>query len=131
MLIDLSAPAFFNAMRTNTRHMGSAYLMTLAALMHGLNVSFFRNQREAGLKNPLFPAEVTEPIFYSVSNAYRTLFFNGTQSERTSLSVSDVSAHGTVLRDCVVECLRLIFTAIGVEDDEETHDDEGACRAGR
>ena len=88
MLIDLSAPAFFNAMRTNTRHMGSAYLMTLAALMHGLNVSFFRNQREAGLKNPLFPAEVTEPIFYSVSNAYRTLFFNGTQSERTSLSAA-------------------------------------------
>jgi integrase len=25
-----------------------------------------------------------------------------------------------------VECLRLIFTPIGVEDDEETHDDEGA-----
>ena len=45
--------------------------------------------------------------------------------------LSDVSAHGTVLRDCVVEGLRLIFTRVGVEDDEETHDDEGACRAGR
>ena len=45
--------------------------------------------------------------------------------------VSDVSAHGTVLRDCVVECLRFIFTPIGVEDDAETRDDEGACRAGR
>ena len=29
------------------------------------------------------------------------------------------------------EGLRLIFTRVGVEDDEETHDDEGACRAGR
>ena len=47
------------------------------------------------------------------------------------LGLSDVSAHGTVLRDCVVEGLRFIFTPIGVEDDEETRDDEGACRAGR
>ena len=52
--------------------------------------------------------------------------------------LSDVSAHGTVLRDCVVEGLRFIFPRIGVEDDEEpkdraseTRDDEGACRAGR
>ena len=45
--------------------------------------------------------------------------------------LSDVSARGTVLRDCVVEGLRFIFTPIGVEDDEETRDDEGACRAGR
>ena len=41
--------------------------------------------------------------------------------------LSDVSAHGTVLRDCVVEGLRLIFTLDGVEDDEETRDDEGTC----
>jgi transposase len=27
--------------------------------------------------------------------------------------------------------LRLIFTPVGVEDDEETRDDEGPCRAGR
>ena len=54
------------------------------------------------------------------------------------VELSDVSAHGTVLRDCVVEGLRLIFTPMGVGDDEElkdraseTHDDEGACRAGR
>jgi hypothetical protein len=53
-------------------------------------------------------------------------------------SLSAISAHGTVLRDCVAEGLRFIFTPIGVEDDEEpkdraseTHDDEGACRAGR
>ena len=52
--------------------------------------------------------------------------------------LSDVSAHGTVLRDCVVEGLRFIFTPIGVEDDEEpkdraseTRDNEGPCRAGR
>ena len=54
------------------------------------------------------------------------------------MDLSAISAHGTVLHDCVVEGLRLIFTPIGVEDDEEpkdraseTHDDEGACRAGR
>ena len=46
-------------------------------------------------------------------------------------SVSDVSAHGTVLRDCVAEGLRLIFTPDGVEDDEETRDNKGPCRAGR
>ena len=52
--------------------------------------------------------------------------------------MSAISAHGTVLRDCVAEGLRFIFTPIGVEDDEEpkdraseTRDDEGACRAGR
>jgi hypothetical protein len=47
------------------------------------------------------------------------------------LGVSDVSARGTVLRDCVAEGLRLIFIPVGVEDDEETRNDEGACRAGR
>jgi hypothetical protein len=54
------------------------------------------------------------------------------------VELSDVSACGTVLRDCVAEGLRLIFTPIGVEDDKEpndraseTHDDECACRAGR
>ncbi len=45
--------------------------------------------------------------------------------------LSAISAHGTVLHDCVAEGLRLIFTPIGVEDDEETRDDEGACQAGR
>jgi hypothetical protein len=57
---------------------------------------------------------------------------------RLTGSLSAISAHGTVLRDCVAEGLRFIFTPIGVEDDEEpkdraseTHDDEGACRAGR
>ena len=56
--------------------------------------------------------------------------------DRGSSRVSAISAHGTVLRDCVVEGLRLIFTRVGVEDDEEpkdraseTHDNEGACRA--
>jgi putrescine transport system substrate-binding protein len=55
----------------------------------------------------------------------------------TRYAMSAISAHGTVLRDCVAEGLRFIFTPIGVEDDEEpkdraseTHDDEGACRAG-
>ncbi len=36
--------------------------------------------------------------------------------------MSAISAHGTVLRDCVVEGLRFIFTTIGVEDDEEPKD---------
>ena len=44
--------------------------------------------------------------------------------------VYDVSARGTVLRDCVAEGLRFIFTPDGVEDDEETRDNEGSCRAG-
>jgi len=41
--------------------------------------------------------------------------------------LSDVSAHGTLLRDFLSEVLRLIFTLIGVEDDEETRQDEGPC----
>ena len=45
--------------------------------------------------------------------------------------MSDVRAHGTFYHDCVVECLPLIFIPVGVEDDEETNDDEGTCRAGR
>ena len=63
---------------------------------------------------------------------------NCTQQSHTFRRLSDVSAHGTVLLDCVVEGSWLIFTPVGVEDDEEpkdraseTHDDEGACRAGR
>jgi hypothetical protein len=46
------------------------------------------------------------------------------------VDVSDVSAHGTVWRDCIAEDLRLIFTPNGVEDDEETRDDEGPSREG-
>ena len=37
---------------------------------------------------------------------------------------------GHFLRDFLSEGLRLIFTLIGVEDDEETRQDEGPCRAG-
>ena len=36
--------------------------------------------------------------------------------------MSAIRADGTVLRDCVVEGLRFIFTPIGVEDDEEPKD---------
>ena len=61
--------------------------------------------------------------------------FNGRMRDEF-LNVSDAIARGTVLRDCVAEGLRFIFTPDGVEDDEEpkdraseTHDNEGACRA--
>jgi putative oxidoreductase len=45
-------------------------------------------------------------------------------------AVSAISAYGTVWHDCVAEGLRLILTPHGVEDDEETRNCEGACRAG-
>jgi len=44
-----------------------------------------------------------------------------------SRRLSDVSAHGTVLHDCVAEGLRLILTP--VEADEEARDDKGLCPA--
>jgi hypothetical protein len=56
--------------------------------MHGLDVTFFRNQREAELKNPLFSDAVSEPIFYRVSNGRRAHFFNGSQSDRTSATAA-------------------------------------------
>ena len=43
--------------------------------------------------------------------------------------MSAIIAHGTVLRGCVAEGLRLIFTPIGVEDDEDTQ--EGGCGLSR
>ena len=88
MLIDFTAPAFFNEMRTTKAHTTSAYLVSLAALMQGLSVTFFRSQREAGINNPLFSDEVSEPIFYRVSNSRRAHFFNGTQSDRTSATAA-------------------------------------------
>ena len=71
-----------------------------------------------------------------IKNGLNSFFAEFALSEFTSvklaalLEVSDVSAHGTVLRDCVAEGLRFIFTPDGVEDDEETRDNEGPCRAG-
>lgn len=50
MPIDFTAPAFFDVMRHNKGHEASSYLVTLAALAQGLSVTFFRSQREAGLK---------------------------------------------------------------------------------
>jgi len=88
MLIDFAAPAFFNAVRGTAGHTTSAYLITLAALARGLDVTFFCSQREAGLSNPLFPPEVSEPIFYRVSNGRRAHFFNGSQSDRTSATAA-------------------------------------------
>ena len=88
MQIDFTAPAFFNEIRAIKGHMTSAYLLTLAALTHGLEVTFFRNQREAGLKNPLFSDAVSEPIFFRVSNGRRTHFFNGSQCDRTSATAA-------------------------------------------
>ena len=66
----------------------SAYLITLAALAQGLSVTFFRSQRDAGLRNPMFSDEVSEPIFYRISNGRRAHFFNGTQSDRTSATAA-------------------------------------------
>lgn len=88
MPIDFTAPAFFEVMRHNKGHAASSYLVTLAALAQGLSVTFFRNQREAGLKNPMYANEVTEPIFYRISNGRRAHFFNGTQSDRTSAAAA-------------------------------------------
>jgi len=88
MPIDFTAPAFFEVLRHNKGHAANSYLVTLAALVQGLLVTFFRNQREAGLKNPLFADEVSEPIFYRISNGRRAHFFNGTQSDRTSAAAA-------------------------------------------
>lgn len=88
MLIDFTDPAFFEVMRHNKGHVASSYLVTLAALAQGLSVTFFRSQREAGLKNAMFAQEVSEPIFYRVSNGRRAHFFNGTQSDRTSAAAA-------------------------------------------
>ncbi|MFM1862143.1 MAG: hypothetical protein RLZ26_665, partial [Pseudomonadota bacterium] len=40
--------------------------------------------------------------------------------------MSAISAYGTVWHVCLAEGFRLILTPHGVEDDEETRDDEGA-----
>lgn len=88
MPIDFTKPAFFDVMRANKGHMASSYLVTLAALTQGLSVTFFRSKHEAGLKNSMFAEEVSEPIFYRVSNGRRAHFFNGTQSDRTSASAA-------------------------------------------
>ncbi len=45
--------------------------------------------------------------------------------------LSAISTHGTVWHACVAEGLQHIFTPVGVEDDEETREEEGPCRAGR
>jgi hypothetical protein len=47
---------------------------------------------------------------------------------RPALSV--FSADGVVRRDCVVAGLWIIFIPVGVEEDEETRDDESICRRG-
>lgn len=88
MPIDFTAPAFFEVMRHNNGHEASSYLVTLAALAQGLSVTFFRSQREAGLKSPRFADDVSKPIFYRVSNGRRAHFFNGTQSDRTSAAAA-------------------------------------------
>ena len=88
MPINFADPAFFNVMRATKGHTASTYLITLAALTHGLDVTFFRNQREASLRNPLFSDAVSEPIFFRVSNGRRAHFFNGSQSDRTSATAA-------------------------------------------
>ena len=88
MPIDYTAPAFFEVMRATKGHTTSSYLIALAALVQGLSVTFFRNQREAGLKNPMFAQEVSEPIFYRISNGRRAHFFNATQCDRTSATAA-------------------------------------------
>jgi hypothetical protein len=69
----------------------------------------------------------------SHGNPFVSVYYDrsrGVKKRATIPEVSDVSAHGTVWRDCIAEDLRLIFTPNGVEDDEETRDDEGPSREG-
>ena len=88
MPVDFTATSFFNAMRVTRGHTTSAYLLAIAALMQGLSVAFFRSQKEANLNNPTFANEVSEPIFFRISNGRRSHFFNGSQCDRTSASAA-------------------------------------------
>ena len=89
--MDFSEPRAFEIMRAVRKHDASCLLIAITALQHGLDVTFFRSQAEAGVRLPLMPAEVTTPNFYAVSDGRRRHYFNATQSDRVSRSTADIT----------------------------------------
>jgi len=97
---DFSTPHFYNTVRTlnATRPaLGwiviNGYLISLAAMMYGLDVTFFRSQADAGTKIGTFEPEFRKPTFYRISDGKRAVHF---WSSASQTSVTTAGARDTL-----------------------------------
>lgn len=111
MMMNFSLPQNFETMRKLRKHDASSFLIALTALGNGLDVTYFRSQAEAGKKLPLFAAEVTAPIFFSVGDGRRTHFFNASLPDTTSASTATVTRNKVATKELLHR--KSIPTAIG------------------
>ncbi len=75
---DFRDPEFFRTMIeliSGNAKVGDAYLMALTALIHGLDVRFFRSQAAAGTRIPFIRPEHVTPQFYRISQGKRAHYF--------------------------------------------------------
>lgn len=89
--MDFTKPEAFEVMRKLRRHEVSAFLMAVAALEHGLDVTFYLSQAEAGTRQSLFPDQFDTPVFYAVLNGRKRHFFHATLADTASRSTADVT----------------------------------------
>ena len=84
----------------NLKEKGShnSYLLTLAALSCGYNVNFHRSQKEADSKIKRFPADVDEPVFYSINSKRKIVHFTSSRSEHDNLKAHTLSVNKSVLK---------------------------------
>ena len=97
---DFSAPHFYDTVRTlNFRGLElgwlaiNGYLISLAAMMYGLDVTFFRSQADAGTKIGTFETEFHKPTFYRISDGKRAVHF---WSSASQTSVTTAGARDTL-----------------------------------
>lgn len=88
MTIDFSQPEIFKSIQGWRSHEVSSLLISLAAMSRGLDVKFFRSQKEAQFSHDCFPDVVSLPTLFAVSQGRRQQHFHGAMSEQVSLDAA-------------------------------------------
>lgn len=93
LMPDFSTPPFYDTVRwlnANRHALGwpviDGYMVTLVAMMYGLEVTYFRGQSDAGTAIDTFAQDFRKPTFYRLSNGKRSVHFWSSASQTSVTS---------------------------------------------
>jgi len=76
----------------------NSYLLSITGLMNGYDVVFYKSQKEANTTIPHFPADVTEPVFFSVRSGKKLTRFSSSRNEFTDRKAHQLSVNKSILK---------------------------------
>ena len=76
----------------------NSYLISITALMQGMDVHFYRTPNEAGTSNKLFLPKYDDPLFYRISTKDKTIFMAGSHFDRENPTAIQLQHNKSVLK---------------------------------